>query len=59
MSALTMRPLQAESLDKLRDAFKSGHRSVMLYGPTGFGKTELAISLMQAVAQKETRSDDS
>lgn len=56
MSALTMRPLQAASLDKLRDAFKSGHRSVMLYGPTGFGKTELAISLMQAVAQKGKRA---
>lgn len=56
MSALTMRPLQALSLDKLRDAFKAGHRSVMLYGPTGFGKTELAISLMDAVAKKGRRA---
>ena len=56
MSALTMRPLQSLCLDMLREAFKAGHRSVMLYGPTGFGKTELAISLMDAVAKKGRRA---
>ena len=56
MSALTLRPLQVSILDALREAFSSGHRAVMLYGPTGFGKTELAIALMEAVKDKGNRA---
>ena len=56
MSALALRPQQVATLDSLRNAFRAGHRAVMLYGPTGFGKTELAISLMDAVAKKGNRA---
>ena len=56
MSALSLRPLQVSILDNLRDAFSAGHRSVLLYGPTGFGKTELAIALMEAVKNKGRRA---
>jgi superfamily II DNA or RNA helicase len=37
MSALTLRPLQARTMEALRESFRAGHRAVMLYGPTGFG----------------------
>lgn len=47
---------QNEVLDKLRQAFKDGHKSVMLYAPTGAGKTEMAISMLDATAQKSNRS---
>lgn len=56
MSALELRPLQNATLDKLRQAFGEGFQSVMLYGPTGFGKTEMAIALMNATAQKSNRA---
>lgn len=56
MSALTLRPLQVTILESLREAFRAGHRAVMLYAPTGFGKTELAISLMEATADKGNRA---
>ncbi|HOX27341.1 MAG TPA: DEAD/DEAH box helicase family protein [Candidatus Krumholzibacteria bacterium] len=48
---LKLREHQETVLDKLREAM-SYHRSVILYGPTGFGKTECAISIMQAVRAK-------
>ena len=47
---------QLEVLDKLRAAFKEGHRSVMLYGPTGMGKTECAISMLKATSDKFKRA---
>ena len=56
MSALALRPHQLSVLDMLRNSFSAGNRSVMLYAPTGAGKTELAISLMEAVAQKGKRA---
>lgn len=47
---------QVEVLDKVREAFKSGHRSVMLYGPTGMGKTECAISMLKATSDNYKRA---
>ena len=52
---------QIEVLDKVRAAFLEGHRSVMLYGPTGMGKTECAISMLKATGDNFKRaaaSDD-
>ena len=53
---LELRPHQLSIIDKLREGFKSGHKHQLLYAPTGFGKTEVAIYLMQASANKEFRS---
>ena len=53
---LELREHQLSVIDKLRDGFKKGHRVQLLYAPTGFGKTEVAIYLMQASANKEFRS---
>ena len=54
--SLQLRPRQVDSINALRESFKRGNRVVMLYGSTGFGKTELAISLMKAVADKGNRA---
>ena len=53
MADLVLRKYQSDSLNKLRDGFIAGHRAQMLYGPTGMGKTETAISLMAATAEKD------
>ena len=55
-TAIELRPQQVATLQKLREGFAQGHRSLMLYGPTGFGKTELAIALMAAADAKGRRS---
>lgn len=53
---LELRDHQKKVLDDLREAFRAGYRSIMLYGPTGMGKTELAISMLDAAEQKGSRS---
>ena len=53
--SLVLRDYQESSLNALRDGFVAGHRVQMLYAPTGSGKTESAISLMHAVAEKGNR----
>ena len=41
--SLELRPHQLEVVEKLRHGFADGHRCQLLYAPTGFGKTEVAI----------------
>lgn len=53
---LELRAHQTSILDKLRDGFRQGHRSQMLYGACGFGKTEVAIHMLSAAAEKGTPS---
>lgn len=53
---LNLRPHQTEVIDALRDGFKQGYKSQLLYAPTGFGKTEVAIALMKATADKLKRA---
>jgi DNA repair protein RadD len=47
---LKLRPYQEGILDLLRQGFAQGHRSQILVAPTGAGKTEMAIALLQACA---------
>jgi len=54
--SLVLREHQMGVVDKLRDGFKDGHRCQLLYAPTGFGKTEVAIYLMKATAQNYKRA---
>ena len=54
--SLQLREHQQQVIDKLRQGFLDGHRSQLLYAPTGFGKTEIAIALMQATSDKSNRS---
>ena len=53
---LELREHQIGVVDALRQGFKDGHRTQLLYAPTGFGKTEVAIFLMKATADKYKRS---
>lgn len=53
---LTLRDYQNKTLDALRDGFLAGSRAQVLYAPTGAGKTEMAIALLQAVKQKGNRA---
>lgn len=53
---LQLREHQEWVIDALRDGFKAGHRAQLLYAPTGFGKTEVAISLMKATSDNYKRS---
>lgn len=47
---LQLRPHQQEVVDKIDQAFANGHRCQLLYAPTGFGKTEVAMALMRAAS---------
>ena len=53
---LHLRDHQMKVIHDLRDGFRQGHRAQLLYAPTGFGKTEVAIYLMKATAEKYNRA---
>lgn len=53
---LTLYDYQDAIMDKLRAGFAAGHKAQILYCPTGGGKTEMAISMMQAAAEKYNKS---
>ena len=54
--SLQLRDYQHKTLDALRDGFKSGKRSQILYAPTGAGKTEMAIALLEATKTKGNKA---
>ena len=53
---LELREHQMNVIEELREGFRKGYRSQLLYAPTGFGKTEVAIYLMKAAREKCKRS---
>ena len=53
---LELREHQLDVIDALREGFRKGHRCQLLYAPTGSGKTEVAIYLMKATAEKYNRA---
>ena len=53
---LELREAQLRAIDLLREGFAQGHRSQILAAPVGFGKTEVAIALLEAAKKKGTRS---
>jgi len=53
---LKLRDYQEAALDMLREAFKDGHKSIVLYLATGGGKTEIAIAMLEACRVKGTRA---
>lgn len=55
-SDLQLFDYQEAILGKLRQGFIDGHRSQMLVAPTGAGKTEMAMELLEAAAQKGNRA---
>lgn len=53
---LNLRAYQETSLKSLREGFRAGIKTQILYMPTGGGKTEVAISLLNATAAKGKRA---
>jgi superfamily II DNA or RNA helicase len=53
---LDLRPYQADTLVALRNGFAAGRRTQILYAPTGAGKTEMAIALLDATRDKKNNS---
>lgn len=51
---LKLREHQQEVVDKIRDGFKD-HRCQLLYAPTGFGKTEVAMAIMKEISEDYKR----
>ena len=49
---LQLREYQSSTLEALRQGFAQGHRTQILYAPTGAGKTEMAIALLDATKKK-------
>lgn len=47
---LELREHQLEVVQKIKEGFEQGHTRQLLYAPTGFGKTEVAMSIMKTVA---------
>lgn len=56
MSKLQLFSYQEGILAKLRQGFKDGHRVQMLVAPTGAGKTEMAIAIMEVTKDRGNRS---
>lgn len=52
---LVLRPYQAGALDKLRASLARGSKRLMLYSPTGSGKTETAVAMILAAVAKGRR----
>ena len=53
---LNLRPYQEATLDALRKGFLEGNKCQILYAPTGAGKTEMAIALLEATRAKGNRA---
>ena len=49
---LNLRDYQNKGMDALRQGFAEGKRVQMFYAPTGAGKTEIAIALLEATKNK-------
>jgi superfamily II DNA or RNA helicase len=56
MPDLVLRPYQEETIEKLRQGFAAGNKAQILYSPTGGGKTEMAIALLNATKQKGNKA---
>lgn len=54
-SEIALRQYQAEALDELRYSLAGGNRRVMLYSPTGSGKTEMAMAMIRGAISKGKR----
>ena len=54
--AIQLRPYQADAVQRLRDGIKAGLRRQVLVAPTGAGKTEMAMEIVQASQRKGARA---
>lgn len=52
---MTLRPYQEQAIQALRSALARGHRRVMLYSPTGSGKTTMGEAMIRGALAKGGR----
>ena len=55
VSSLDLRDYQRAAIDDLRSGLRDGHQRQILCAPTGSGKTEMAIHLIQEALAKRSR----
>lgn len=55
LSAQALRPYQAQAVQALRSALAGGAVRLMLYSPTGSGKTEIAMTIIRCARDKGKR----
>lgn len=53
--AVSLRPYQERAIDQLRASLAAGNRRVLVYSPTGSGKTVLAEAMIRGVVAKGGR----
>ena len=56
MEELILRSYQKRAIEELRQKFAGGARKLLLYAPTGAGKTQLSVDLMKKAMEKGTRT---
>ena len=55
MRAVDLRDYQDDTIQACREKVKRGQRKIVLVGPTGSGKTEMAIAILQAAIKRGKR----
>ena len=50
-----LRPYQSDSIESLRDGFKSGHKRQVLAASTGAGKSIISLSILDAAREKGSK----
>lgn len=53
---IDLRPYQAEAVQSLRNGIREGRRRQILVAPTGAGKTEMAMKIVQEAQRKGSRA---
>lgn len=51
----TLRPLQSQAIESLREAIRHGKRRIVLKAPTGFGKSLLAANILSTALSRHHR----
>jgi len=49
---LLLREFQESAIEKVRDAIRTGHKRIILYSPTGSGKTQVAMAIIKSAQEK-------
>ena len=52
---LTLRPYQSEAVEAAREKLRGGCKALVISAPTGAGKTEIAMAIIEAAAAKGSR----
>lgn len=53
---IELRPYQSAAIEQLREGIRAGHKRQLLVSPTGSGKTEIAMALIQEAERKFSRT---